>query len=148
MAYITTAEVKAIRDTLKAAFPEFKFGVRREHYSKVEVNIMSGPLDLTDKPYINVYHFNSAFGEDRPELANLLSAITLIIKNAGREWYDNSDSMIDYFDTAFYYGIEVGKWNKNYEIKFPKKSKGLYHIPDYMEEAKSALAMTKLATAA
>ena len=26
----------------------------------------------------------------------------------GRAWYDNSDAMIDYFDTAFYVSINVG----------------------------------------
>ena len=30
----------------------------------------------------------------------------------GRAWYDNSDAMIDYFDTEFYVSINVGKWNK------------------------------------
>lgn len=145
MAYITTGEVKAIRDTLKAAFPEFKFSVRREHHSAVEVCIMSGPLDLTGDIYINEYHYERQLKDSHPELVNMLDAITLIVKSAGREWYDRSDSMVDYFDTAFYYGIQVGKWNKKYEIKFPKKSKGLYHIPDFLEEAKTALAVTKLA---
>lgn len=28
--------------------------------------------------------------------------------------YDNSDSMTDYFDTAWYLGINVGDWNKPY----------------------------------
>ena len=35
----------------------------------------------------------------------------------GRAYYDNSDAMIDYFDTAFYVHINVGKWNKPYVLK-------------------------------
>ena len=33
---------------------------------------------------------------------------------------DNSDAMIDYFDTAFYTNISIGKWNKPYEYKGAK----------------------------
>jgi hypothetical protein len=31
-------------------------------------------------------------------------------------YYDNSDAMTDYFDTAYYYYINVGKWNKPYVV--------------------------------
>jgi hypothetical protein len=31
-------------------------------------------------------------------------------------WYDNSDSMIDYFDIAYYVDINVGNWNKEYQV--------------------------------
>jgi hypothetical protein len=31
-------------------------------------------------------------------------------------WYDNSDAMIDYFDTAYYVDINVGQWNKEYQV--------------------------------
>ena len=36
--------------------------------------------------------------------------------NGGRAWYDNSDAMIDYFDTAYYTHVSVGKWDKPYEL--------------------------------
>lgn len=32
------------------------------------------------------------------------------------DWYDNSDSRIDYFDTAYYYHIKVGRWDKPYLV--------------------------------
>ena len=32
------------------------------------------------------------------------------------EWYNNSDIMTDYFDRAYYSEINVGKWNKPYEV--------------------------------
>ena len=56
----------------------------------------------------------------------LFSEIVNIMKTApanaegGREYYDNSDAMIDYFDTAFYTNISIGKWNKPYEFKGAK----------------------------
>ena len=32
----------------------------------------------------------------------------------GNKWYDKSDAMVDYFDTAYYVDINIGKWNKPY----------------------------------
>ena len=32
----------------------------------------------------------------------------------GNKWYDKSDAMVDYFDTAYYIDINIGKWNKPY----------------------------------
>ena len=40
------------------------------------------------------------------------------IKRAG-EWYDESDSQIDYFNTSFYISINIGRWDKPY--KYNKK---------------------------
>lgn len=30
------------------------------------------------------------------------------------DWYDRSDAMVDYFDTAYYWSVYVGSWNKPY----------------------------------
>jgi hypothetical protein len=32
------------------------------------------------------------------------------------DWFDKSDIQSDYFHTAYYYHINVGKWNKPYEL--------------------------------
>ena len=32
------------------------------------------------------------------------------------DWYDRSDAQIDYFDTAYYYDINVGSWNTPYTL--------------------------------
>ena len=46
--------------------------------------------------------------------------------------YDDSDGMIDYFDTNFYYfGCKAGKWNKEYvqnEARMSKKRKVLVEV--------------------
>ena len=50
----------------------------------------------------------------------LFTEIVKIMKTApasiegGRAWYDNSDAMTDYFDTAYYTNIRIGKWDKPY----------------------------------
>lgn len=148
MAYISTSEVKRIREALKVAFPEFKFGVRKVHGGlSVGVTIVSGPLDLSPDfthgdgyAQINQYHL------DKYEYGAFYQAIDMIIRRAPvREYYNRSEPMIDYFDVAFYYDIHIGNWNKPYEVKFPRKGKGIYHIPDFNAEAQSALAVIELA---
>jgi hypothetical protein len=34
----------------------------------------------------------------------------------GKDYYDRSDAMTDYFDTAYYTNINLGKWDKPYEL--------------------------------
>jgi hypothetical protein len=131
MAYISTNEVKAIREALKAKYgAKFKFSVTRDHGTSVTVAIVSGDTNFdslwaqrapneygfgfTD---INQYHITK---ENYGEHVELFSDINTLIRKApgtaegGREYFDKSDSMTDYFHTAFYYSIQVGKWNKPY----------------------------------
>lgn len=148
MAYISASEVKRIREALKAAFPEFKFSVRKQNSGlSVGVTVVSGPLDLSPDCYhgdgygqINHFHL------DNYKFGAFYQAIDMIIRRAPeRKFYDNSDSQIDYFDVAFYYDIHVGSWRKPYEVKFPRKGKGIYHLPDFNAEARNALAVVELA---
>ena len=49
MAYINAKDVQAIRNELKATFPNFKFGVRKSSGSHgVDVTIKQGPTDFSD----------------------------------------------------------------------------------------------------
>ena len=50
MAYISKEDVKAIREELKVAFPELKFGVKKMHGGSngVDVTIKSGKVDFSD----------------------------------------------------------------------------------------------------
>ena len=128
MAYVNKDDVAAIRAELKAAFPRFKFGVRKRDGMAVSVTIKSGPTDFSDitadRKYaqINGYHIDSFYKEH----ADFLKQVQHIIKTApargegyhkGRGWYDESDAMTDYFCTAYYIDISIGAWNKPYEVK-------------------------------
>jgi len=129
MAYITTTEVREIRNALKEAFPKLKFGVRSHAHSSVKVTIKKGNVDFSDimrdrtngetPGYADVNHYHLyQYGEH----TSLFEKIDKIIKTApakaenGREWYDRSDAQYDHFDTAFYYSIGVGTWDKAYEL--------------------------------
>lgn len=147
MAYISTQDVKSIREALKVAFPEFRFSVRKGYGSmSVTVAIQSGPVDFSDIPHyrdnhVDVNHFHTHQYDKHQEL---FEAIIALIKQApSRKWYNNSDAMVDYFDTAFYFHLHVGQYDKPYEIRYPRK--GIYHVPEsYMEQAHTALALREL----
>jgi hypothetical protein len=136
MAYISAQEVQAIRNGLKARFPEFKFGCRKGSGSlSVDVTIKQGPIDFiksyndtvaqrpgghrTGEPakdylQINQYWYQEHFDA---KAAEMIGEVIRIIKTApDRKWYDNSDIQSDYFETAFYIHIQVGDWNQPYRL--------------------------------
>ena len=125
MAYINTEDVALIRKTLKAELPEFKFAVRKEASGlAVNVAIVEGKTDFSplfkhehligrSHAQINPYHLYQ-YGEFEP----LFEKIVTIIKTApNNQWYDRSDAMVDYFDTAYYFHLNVGNWDKPYKLK-------------------------------
>jgi hypothetical protein len=142
MAYISTNEVKEVRVALKERFKnKLKFSVKRDHYSSVVVSIMSGEINFYDgsldredswnkESAKHIFDGHESINEYYPENYGkhgaLFQDIVNIMKTApakaedGREWYDKSDAMTDYFDTAFYVNLSVGKWNKPYEFKGAK----------------------------
>jgi hypothetical protein len=133
MAYLNAQDVQAIRKELKETFPKFKFGVRKGAGSlSVTVAVKAGPTDFSSlfkdeysqkRRYaqINGYHLGN-YGEH----TEFFTRVQEIIKTApsrgegfrkGEGWYDRSDAMTDYFDTAYYIDINVGAWDKPYEVK-------------------------------
>lgn len=124
MAYISAKEVKAIRDELKVQFPEYKFGCKKGSggYS-VDVTIKKGPANLAEVcthgegyAQVNQYHLHH-YGEHQTFLEKIMQIIKTAPAKAegGSAWYDNSNSMIDYFDTAFYIHLNIGDWNQPYQ---------------------------------
>ena len=113
MAYINATEVKAIRDTLKIAFPDFKFSVRGSNHSSVAVSIMSGPMDFSNLAHYQINHYYIDENHT-PQRAAFLNQVQRIIKCAGKKHYDNSDAMTDYFSRSHYTDINIGQWNKPY----------------------------------
>ena len=114
MAYISKEETAAIRKELKAAFPDFKFSVRIQTLSAVNVTIKKSPVDfsnyLGDRSSANVseYHHKNMTDEQIDIFRKIFNIIkTAPAKVSGSEWYDNSDAMTDYIDTAYYYYLSV-----------------------------------------
>jgi len=130
MAYISPKDTAKIRNELKRQFPKpWKFSVQTINYSQVRVIILEGPVDFSDiapkgRIYINEFHLHR-YGRHE----SLLTKIMNIIKYSGKQWYDNSNSQIDYFDVAFYISLSIGDYLRPYKYIVPK-------IPDALGEIK------------
>lgn len=117
MAYISTDDVRMIRNKLKEEFGNtLKFNVRNSNKMKVIVVIKSGKIDFSDLlgeyDYCNVNHY---YLENYGEYQEIFEKIERIIKTAPqRGWYNNSDIQRDYFDVSYYYDIRVGEYNRPY----------------------------------
>jgi hypothetical protein len=122
MAYISAEDVKAIRTELKQTFPTWKFAVRKGSGSlSVDVTILQGDarFDGNTNTQVNPYWIEQHWQDDYDRA--VLTKINEIMHNApgragGKKFYDNSDAMTDYFDTAFYTHLSIGTWNKNYAL--------------------------------
>lgn len=60
---------------------------------------------------INQYWYHEHYsGKTKKFIEELIPAMK------AANWYDRSDITTDYFDTAYYFNIHVGKWNKPYTV--------------------------------
>lgn len=114
MAYINKETTKKIREALKAEFKEIKFSVSMRGHIALSVSIIESPY-FEDGEYtqVNHYHIDRNYSGIQKEVLNKIKKIILEVG----EYYNNSDSMTDYFDVAFYYDISIGKWNKGHVVR-------------------------------
>jgi hypothetical protein len=124
MAYMNQEMKKKIAANLKPVLK--KFGVKGSlavrNHSTIVLNVKSGPVDFfadygdieDAKKFgiqVNPYWFQDHFeGKSKAFLEEAFAAL----KSA--DWYDESDIQTDYFNTAYYYDINIGKWNKPYVL--------------------------------
>jgi hypothetical protein len=61
---------------------------------------------------VNPYWFQEhESGQSKEFLTEAMAALK------GADWYDESDAQVDYFNTAYYVDINIGKWNKPYTVE-------------------------------
>jgi hypothetical protein len=135
MAYMNQ-EKKAI---IKAALDKvlkargFKYSLRVDNHMSIACTITAGPIDFIgnfkattgDKftnlsgrdmghMQVNLYWIEDHFSG---QAAAILKECAQALQAAG--YYDRSDAMTDYFDTAYYMHLNVGAWDKPYKITAP-----------------------------
>lgn len=140
MAYMNqekkAAIVAAVKPILKKYGVKGTFAVR--NHSTICLNVKEGQIDFIENyiqtdidkvvankmsadqvAYIrknktldvNPYWFQEHFsGKAKAFLTEVFTGM----KSAG--WYDRSDAMTDYFDTAYYVDVNIGSWKKPYEV--------------------------------
>ena len=153
--HMGTKEIAAkVREFVKNIYPECKFSVTfstASMCSEIHVTLMESPYRLNktfeeltnEELYDGHFSYNYQYGretDDRQKEYFLKNCYTdevqKIMKDVDRfvnsYRYDDSDGMIDYFDTNFYYfGCSAGKWNKSYvqnESRLAKKRKVLMEV--------------------
>lgn len=121
MAYMNQEKKAKIAVAVKAICA--KHGVKatlavRSHMTLM-LNIKSGKIDffsdygvegVNRDIQVNPYHYKSHFvGKSLKFLSEVIPAM-----NEGN--HDNSDPMTDYFDVGWYIDVNIGRWNKPYEL--------------------------------
>ena len=117
----TTKEIaKEIKEYFKpmAKTNNLLLSIRTE-YKHISVNVMR-----FNEPILKEYeneHFktiNQWCINDSEELTVAGKTIfNMIMQIINKYHYDRSDSMTDYFDTNFYIHLEVGRFDKDFELK-------------------------------
>lgn len=134
MAYMNQTRKATIASNVKPILAKYgmkgTFSVR--NHSTITLTLQSGPIDFLGdlnperanisgvqvlrKQYhldINPYWYDEHYIQGS-KAHNFLSELIPAMKSA--DWYDRSDMMTDYFDTAYYFDINVGRWNKPYVL--------------------------------
>jgi MarR-like DNA-binding transcriptional regulator SgrR of sgrS sRNA len=135
MAYIDQIKKKQIAAAIKPICA--KYGVKAtlsiDNHSSLALNVKSGTIDFignsnkvcsddfyqvaqgftpNTKKYdrVNPYHYQSHYdGEAVAFLSEVLQAM-----NVGN--HNRSDIQSDYFDVGWYVNVNIGKWDKPYEL--------------------------------
>lgn len=124
----STKEIaEIIRTYLKEVYSDCKWSVRYSSYSggsSIHVTLMEAPYDVfvdgvEKHADVNEYHFD----RDDKYVPKAHAMIQDVIDFINSYRYDDSDGMIDYFSTNFYYYVSVGKWDKPFKVVYrePKK---------------------------
>lgn len=79
----------------------------RSGYDRLDKDALRQSYTLDVNPYWYHEHYT---GKSRKFLTEVFDAM----KSA--DWYDNSDASMDYFDTAYYVDVNIGKWRKPYTL--------------------------------
>ena len=136
MAYMNSERKAKIAANLKPILKKYgiKGTLRVRNHMAIVLTLKSGKIDFIansnrvcgNSPYqvsrgfkpntgnycsVNQFWFHEHYDGDAK--AFLTEAIDAL-KSA--DYYDRSNAMIDYFDTAYYMDINIGKWNKPYEV--------------------------------
>lgn len=139
MAYITKSEVQEKRKLISALCKEYgiQATVSGANSSTLTVTIRKGWIDFlgnyvdtVGNNWLNcqqqkdnaLFHKNKGyFKVNEYYIEKQFSGIALdfmleLLQIMKIGHYDNSDIMTDYFDIAWYIGINVGEWNKPYVL--------------------------------
>lgn len=136
MAYMNQERKQKIAQALKPVLAKFgvKGTLRVRNHTAITLTLKSGPIDFiansnrvcgnnhyqvsrgfrpntNNYDQVNPYWFQDHYdGVAKEFLTEAFKALK------AADYYDNSDAMTDYFDTAYYYDLNIGRWDKPYVV--------------------------------
>jgi hypothetical protein len=132
MAYMNQEKKAIIKAAMDKALKArgFKYSLRVDNHMAIACTILAGPVDFVAnfKAKTGEKHTNATVDQLRHMQVNLywledhytgealeiLKECAQALRAAG--YYDRSDAMTDYFDTAYYMHLNIGQWDKPYKI--------------------------------
>jgi len=132
MAYMNQEKKRIIKAALdKVLKPRgIKYSLRVRDHMSITCTITAAPIDFIgnfnattrqefrrsgrlpcDHLQVNLYWINDHF---TGEAAQVLSEAAEALKAAG--YYDNSNAQIDYFETAYYMHLDIGRYDKPFQF--------------------------------
>jgi hypothetical protein len=123
MAYMSQEHKKEIAAVVKPILKKYKLkgSLSVQNHSTICLKIRSGAIDFfgslvepTDRDHMSVNHywFKDHFkdGVAKDALKELIDALH------GPRFFDESDAMTDYFHCSHYIDLDIGVYNKPYEL--------------------------------
>ena len=130
MAYMSQEMKKQLAPRIKTVLKKYgmKGTISVRHYSTLVLNIKSGKLDvisnyietvtpdhvvngtLSVNPYWITSHYTGVVQQFLLELTAAMNGCEEVHN------HDNSDVMTDYFDVGWYISINIGQWDKPYQL--------------------------------
>ncbi len=131
MAYMDQGKKAAIRAELVKVVPKgWKWSLGVRNHSTIVLNVSAGPIDLPaiysakscgdgvrksilESRYcdVNPYNFRAHFDGELLEIfVGIFAALNL-------NNHDRSDITTDYFDVGHYVDVNLGKWDKPFEVR-------------------------------
>ena len=129
MAYISQQDKKTLAPAIKAVFKKYglKGTIGIKNHMTLCANVSAGRLDLIGAAAAigsyrsSGYYQGNAYGATNEKYKDINIDIFNFyteLKKAmrGALWFDKSDSMTDYFHTAYFMDINIGRWDKPYQL--------------------------------
>lgn len=127
MAYMSQEMKKKLAPAIKATFKKYglKGSIGVNNHSTLVINIKAGKVDFLnefrdssgnklpeDRHYLNVnpYWYKNHFDGDS------YFALKEIIEAANEGNWDKSDIQSDYFNVGWYVEVNIGQWDKPYQV--------------------------------
>ena len=139
--YDTTKVAKLVRQQLKKEIPACKFSVTSKWFSggsEISVSLMAAPFPVfakdedvngneQEKDYAQLNHYQLRRGFDyshhHPGVCNGVyltpeawEVLARAVEIGQLHNWDNSDIQTDYFDVNYWFHINIGKWDKPFQI--------------------------------